>query len=255
MRLICPRALAKLCLAGPWEGTAAELLAELTARTPEESRPRDWPRNGRVLSGRLRADQAELREAGIALSFRKIGGGRRLITIAQVEANQPAPPADAEMRSATVAHLYILASVARVWSALMSDSVTLRQTTGFWFQGRWELGEQIELRNARLDRAEYTGKIIALSCPQLLQISWQCNWAPGVGTLTFEIVEREQGGDWTELMVWMKHPSTHVVGIAKNYWPALLSAVKTTIETGEPATMRGVVVRPPIFDRPGGPPQ
>jgi hypothetical protein len=53
-------------------------------------------------------------------------------------------------------------------------------------------------------------------------------------------------------MVSMQHHSALVLGIARSYWPALLSAAKTAIETGKSTALRGVVVRPPIFDRPEG---
>jgi hypothetical protein len=48
-----------------------QLLGKLATRMPEES-PRWLSEERRGASGRLRAGQAELREAGIALSFRGV---------------------------------------------------------------------------------------------------------------------------------------------------------------------------------------
>lgn len=68
-----------------WEGTAAELLAELSAERHSDEATRcrrDWPRTPRALSGRLRRLAPGLRQLGNEISFdRAAGSGRRRIVI------------------------------------------------------------------------------------------------------------------------------------------------------------------------------
>jgi hypothetical protein len=68
-----------------WEGSASELLEELTALLGEKRRElRDWPTSGRKLSGALRRLAPPLRSNGIDLDFgQRTGAGRnkRLIRI------------------------------------------------------------------------------------------------------------------------------------------------------------------------------
>jgi hypothetical protein len=58
----------------PWEGTATELL---TAITPERV-PKDWPRNGRAMGGRLRRAAPALRSTGIGVDFPRTEHARQI---------------------------------------------------------------------------------------------------------------------------------------------------------------------------------
>jgi hypothetical protein len=66
--------------------TSTELLKTLTDLETEHARPsKDWPSNGRALSGRLRRLAPALRSIGIVLSFGREGHDRRrLITITKL---------------------------------------------------------------------------------------------------------------------------------------------------------------------------
>jgi DnaJ domain len=66
-----------------WEGTASELLQQLTPLIPEAlARERSWPKNARALSGKLRRAAPPLRKIGIDVDFIREGHDReRLITI------------------------------------------------------------------------------------------------------------------------------------------------------------------------------
>jgi hypothetical protein len=68
---------------GAWTGTASELHQAITP----DPRPRDWPKNGQVLSTKLRRITPALRSAGIEIEQAKAGGsggGRKLLTIRDV---------------------------------------------------------------------------------------------------------------------------------------------------------------------------
>jgi hypothetical protein len=73
-----------------WRGTATELLAELIETVTERiSRDREWPRNGRALSGRLRRAAPMLREVGIKIAFPVGHNNARLLTIYRLLENGP----------------------------------------------------------------------------------------------------------------------------------------------------------------------
>ena len=67
----------------PWSGTATELLAEVTTRTPETiTRRKDWFSKPRQVSNALRRLARGLRKVGFNVTFNKHGHARtRLIEI------------------------------------------------------------------------------------------------------------------------------------------------------------------------------
>jgi hypothetical protein len=75
-----------------WEGTAAELLAELEKLADEKTRKRrDWPQTARALSGQLRRLAPNIRRAGVSVTF---GRHRRTGTPITLEraCKPPSPP-------------------------------------------------------------------------------------------------------------------------------------------------------------------
>lgn len=69
---------------GEWTGTASHLLAELDRLAGEaEAKKRDWPRNGRSLSGRLKRLAPNLHQIGISVDFQR-DTRRRLIHLENI---------------------------------------------------------------------------------------------------------------------------------------------------------------------------
>jgi DnaJ domain len=66
-----------------WEGTASELLDQLTRIIPEAlARERSWPKSARALSGKLRRAAPPLRKVGVNVTFgREAHTGERIINI------------------------------------------------------------------------------------------------------------------------------------------------------------------------------
>ncbi len=74
-----------------WEGTASELLQALAKIGGENvTRRRDWPANGRVLSGQLKRLSTNLRFVGIGVDYSKTHG-KRLISLTRQETQKCAP--------------------------------------------------------------------------------------------------------------------------------------------------------------------
>jgi hypothetical protein len=70
----------------PWTSTATELLTALEELTDEKTRrQKSWPGSGRAMANDLRRLAPNLRVVGIAVTFSRAGGGRRLIQIEKLE--------------------------------------------------------------------------------------------------------------------------------------------------------------------------
>lgn len=89
-----------------WTGTAAELLEALQGHVGEQAaRARDWPKNGQVLSGKLKRLAPNLRAAGIALDIggREGSSRRRIIHLMQEKVREntvtPSAPSAADASS------------------------------------------------------------------------------------------------------------------------------------------------------------
>jgi hypothetical protein len=83
-----------------WEGSATDLLVELTKKLGDEGKDRDWPRSPAKLSGALLRISPFLREIGLDFKRRKDGHRRnRIITLAWISGSDtaakhaPVPPA------------------------------------------------------------------------------------------------------------------------------------------------------------------
>ena len=63
-----------------WEGTAQQLLSELTAKANDKIvHQNNWPKNAKSLSGVLRRLSPNLRAVGVGVTYSR--GNRRIITI------------------------------------------------------------------------------------------------------------------------------------------------------------------------------
>lgn len=82
-------AIRALVHAGPWSGTAGELLARLTPAQP----PAGWPRNPRAMAGRLKRLIPALAAVGVTVRHRREpGGSRARLYEMENTAEQPSPP-------------------------------------------------------------------------------------------------------------------------------------------------------------------
>lgn len=65
--------------ADEWEGTASELLGELTSARKASEGSRDWPKTARVLGSELRRSAPNLRAAGLEVGFRRENARRKIV--------------------------------------------------------------------------------------------------------------------------------------------------------------------------------
>lgn len=140
-------------------------------------------------------------------------------------------PDDLPARPSYVAVAYIAASPDRVWRALTSPA---EQET--YFGGKTEIGEVGEnwIRHATDKWPAITGVVLAREAPRRLLITWGFEDDPPPDRVEFLI---EPSGDTTKLSIREYHGRIwpeDITDSAVAGWAALLSGLKTLVETGKP---------------------
>ena len=130
---------------------------------------------------------------------------------------------------------YIRTTPDRLWDTLTKPEFTKLYWCGTWHESSWEKGAdwRVMIPDGRVGDA---GKIIEIERPRFLILSWRNEFMPelkaeGFSRATFEI---ERVGDTVRLTVTHemdRDPSQLIDGVS-NGWPAILSSLKTFLETG-----------------------
>src|SRR6202167_3352304 len=146
----------------------------------------------------------------------------------------------------TVCVTYIAATPQKVWQALTASEFTR--------QYFWERSIEIEPRRGgaftlRLPdgRVNVRGKVIDYDPPRKLTVTWRVEWPQEFGKLPECLVSYEiaPAGDAVRLTMTESHswdvPDAILSG-GRSGWPAVLSSLKSLLETGKPLS---VAVEPP----------
>jgi uncharacterized protein YndB with AHSA1/START domain len=141
----------------------------------------------------------------------------------------------------TVYTTYIAAPPEKVWQALTSPEFTKK-----YF---WDRTVEIEPRKGgafvlRLPdgRINVQGKVVDWSPPRKLSVTWQVAWPEEFRKLPECLVsyEIEQAGEAGRLTMTESHswdvPEAILSG-GRNGWPAILSSLKSFLETGKPLSI------------------
>jgi uncharacterized protein YndB with AHSA1/START domain len=143
-----------------------------------------------------------------------------------------------DFKPKTVYVIYIAASAEKVWQALTSSDFTRKY---FWDRSveiESKIGGAFVLRLPD-GRINVQGKVIDWDPPRKLSVTWQVAWPEDFRKLpeclvTYEIV---QAGDAVRLTMTESHswdvPPAILSG-GRNGWPAILSSLKSLVETGKP---------------------
>jgi uncharacterized protein YndB with AHSA1/START domain len=130
---------------------------------------------------------------------------------------------------------YILATPEKVYDALLDSEMTKQ----FWGWHKnvsdWKAGS--EWRHVDYDddsKVALVGTVVEVERPRLLVLTWQ---QPGATTpasrVTFEIAQFEDSVKLTVSHTELDLESPMYRGISQG-WPAILSSLKTLLETGKP---------------------
>jgi len=134
--------------------------------------------------------------------------------------------------------VHIRAEPQAVWDALTDPD----QTEKFWFgercQSDWSQGAQMRFRNAD-DTRGFFGEVLEADPPRRLVFTFRVKDVPehpdGPSVVTYDIV-----GDGGMTRLTVTHERFHEDGELRRSisggWPAVLSSLKSYLETGEPLT-------------------
>ena len=143
---------------------------------------------------------------------------------------------------ATVYTIYIASTPEKVWQALTSAEFSRQYFFGFAVEAELKAGGAFIVR-APDGSQHIDGEVIACDPPRKLTVTWNVNW-PGLleklgpTLVTYEI---EQAGDAVRLTMIEAHDRTlsdDILSGGRQGWPAILSSLKSLLETGNPLAVK-----------------
>jgi len=141
-------------------------------------------------------------------------------------------------KPAIIYAIYIASTPEKVWEALTTAEFSRKYFSGLAVEIELKVGGAFVIR--RPDGAVHiSGEVIECDPPRKLTITWNVNWPGlveklGVTLVTYEI---EPAGDGTiRLTLTQSHErpiSDDILSGGRTGWPAILSSLKSLLETGE----------------------
>ena len=140
------------------------------------------------------------------------------------------------MSSRFVYVCYIRTTAEKLFEALTKPEFTRQYWAGTWQDSTWEKGASWKICKPDGEIAD-SGEVLEIDPPRLLKVSWRNEFMPGLkeegySRCTFQI---EDGADCVKLTVSHESDVDGSVLIEKvsGGWPAILSSLKTLLETGD----------------------
>ncbi len=132
---------------------------------------------------------------------------------------------------------YIRTTPEKLWQALLEPEFTRQYWCETWQNCEWKQGASWQAM-APDGRVVDTGEILEIDPPRRLVLTWRNELFPGMqaeghSRLTYEL---EAKGDSVKLTLIheMDRPDSKLIGATSGGWPAILSSLKSLLETGEP---------------------
>ena len=147
----------------------------------------------------------------------------------------------------TVYTIYIAATAEKVWEALTSAEFSRKYFFGNSVEIDLKVGGAYVVR--RPDGALHiSGEVVECDPPRKLTVTFNVNWPAlieklGPTLVTFEI---EQAGEAVKLTMSEAHDrplSDDILAGGRQGWPAILSSLKSVLETGKPLKVQ---IPPPL---------
>lgn len=145
-------------------------------------------------------------------------------------------------KPAIVYTIYIAATPDEVWRALTSSEFTRQYFSGFAVEVEPKVGGAFVV-SLPDGSPHITGEVIEHDPPRKLTVTWNVNW-PGVvealgPTLVTYTIEQADGA--VRLTLMQAHDrdiDDDILSGARMGWPAILSSLKSLLETGTPLVIR-----------------
>jgi uncharacterized protein YndB with AHSA1/START domain len=147
-----------------------------------------------------------------------------------------------DFKPATVYTIYIAATPEKVWQALTTAEFSTKYFSGFAVETGQKVGAAFIVR-APDGSVHIDGEVIEYDPPKKLTVTWNVNW-PGLveklGTtlVTYDIA---QAGEAVRLTMTEAHDrpiSDDILEGGRQGWPAILSSLKSLLETGNPLAVK-----------------
>jgi uncharacterized protein YndB with AHSA1/START domain len=132
---------------------------------------------------------------------------------------------------------YIRTTAEKLWDTLTKPEFTRLYWCGTWHESDWVVGSdwRVMIPDGRVGDS---GKVLAIEPPRRLVLAWRNEFLPelkaeGYSRASFEI---EHVGDTVRLTVTHENDrdNSKLIDGVSNGWPAILSSLKTMLETGTP---------------------
>ena len=132
---------------------------------------------------------------------------------------------------------YIRTTAEKLFDALTQPEFTRAYWAEVWHDCTWEPGAawRIMIPDGRVGDS---GEVVEIDRPRRLVLKWRNEFRPelraeGYSRCTFEI---EPAADAMKLTVTheMERPDSKLIAEVSSGWPAILSSLKSLLETGEP---------------------
>ncbi len=137
--------------------------------------------------------------------------------------------------------IYIAATAETVWQALTSAEFSRQYFHGLAVEVEERIGGAFVLR-APDGSVHISGEVIECDRPRKLTVTFNVNWPGLVEALGVELVryEIEPAGDTVKLTMSQLHDrpiSDDILSGGRQGWPAILSSLKSLLETGKAPTI------------------
>lgn len=145
--------------------------------------------------------------------------------------------------------IYIETTPDKLWQALTDGAFTQRYWGRWRVQSDWKVGSKVEFWVDEDNTLEHGGTVLEYDPPRRLVMTFKSETDPNQkddppSRVTYVI---EQAGSAVKLIVIHDELDPHgaVPEALSNGWAAILSSLKTMLETGEPMRMSAIRWRPP----------
>lgn len=150
-------------------------------------------------------------------------------------------------RPDTVYTIYIVSTPERVFEALTTAEYSKQYFFGFAVECELKVGGAFIVR-APDGSVHIDGKVLACEPPHKLSVTWNVNWPGLVEKLGETVVTYDiaQMGDAVRLTMTESHERElpdDILSGGRAGWPAILSSLKSVLETGKPLSVK---MEPPM---------
>ena len=145
-------------------------------------------------------------------------------------------------KPAIVYTIYIASTPEKVWQALTTAEFSRQYFSGFAIEAELKIGGAFIAR-APDGSVHISGEVFECDPPRKLTVTFNVNWPGLIEKLgpTLVTYEIEQAGEAVKLTMLQSHDrplSDDILSGGRQGWPAILSSLKSLLETGQPLVIK-----------------